>query len=217
MGARGSRAIGSGAIWHVLSRVLLMVAALLLISGGGASPARAQGLGLPDSAILVVDPNRLFQQSAFGKRVIANIEAESEALAEENRRIEGELAAEEKTLTEARPGMAPEAFREKADAFDAKVRQFRSEQEAKAVALGQKRDTAERRFLSVARPVLEELMVDANALVMLDTRAVLLSTGVVDVTEEAARRIDLAIGDGRALDARSPEPAPQEQAPAPQE
>ncbi|UYV39389.1 OmpH family outer membrane protein [Rhodobacteraceae bacterium D3-12] len=190
-----------------------MIAASLMMGGGVAAPVMAQGLGLPESAILVIDPNRLFQNSAFGKRVIASIEAEGEALAEENRRIEGELAKEEKALTDARPGMAPDAFRQKADAFDAKVRQVRNEQEAKAVALAQSRDTAERRFLSVARPVLEELMVEAQASVLLDTRAVLLSTGVVDVTEEAARRIDVAIGDGRALDQTAPEPAPTDPAP----
>lgn len=202
-----------------LRRGLAVMASSALLVSAVPMPIAAQGLGLPESAILVIDPNRLFLQSAFGKRVIADIEQEGDTLAEENRRIEGELAEEEKALTEARKGMAPDEFRKQADAFDAKVRQIRSEQEAKAVALVQKRETAERQFLSVARPVLEELMLEARASVMLDTRAVLLSTGVVDVTSEAVRRLDEMIGDGKNLGATPPEqtPAPTEQTPAPQE
>lgn len=168
--------------------------------------ARAQEFGLPDSSIIVIDANRLFSESAFGNRVKSDLEAESAALAAENRRIEAELAAEEKALTEERADMDADVFREKADAFDAKVQRIRSEQEAKAVALAGESDTAQRRFLAAARPVLEELMSDSGALVLLDSRSVILNAGAVDMTSEAVRRIDLAIGDGAGLVPREPGP-----------
>ena len=195
-------------------RRLGWAAALTLAGLGPVRPVAAQELGVPNSVILVIDPGRLFAQSKFGQRVGDTIETRGNALAEENRRIEAELAAEEKKLTEERPGMTPEAFRKKADAFDDKVRKTRSAQEAKANALAQESDAAERRFLGVARPVLEELRVESSASVLLDIRAVLLSTGTIDVTDAAVRRIDEAIGDGSALDPPVPDPAPE---PVPEE
>jgi Skp family chaperone for outer membrane proteins len=189
----------------VIGRVALalMLLGLMMVPQGD-----AQELGVPDSAILVIDPSRLFAQSRFGQRIASEIEAQSIALSEENRRIEAELTAEEKALTDERPDMEPEAFRDKADAFDAKVRNVRREQDAKVAALTKEGETAEWRFLGVARPVLEELMVESGASVLFDTRAVLLSAGAVDVTDEAVRRIDQVIGDGGDLELPSPGPEP---------
>ena len=189
-----ARGLGIGfAPW----RQCILVAVLVL--SGWALPASAQDLGVPDSNILVIDPGRLFAQSEFGKRVGAEIDARGTALAEENRRIEAELTAEEKALTEERPTLSPELFREKADAFDEKVRKTRSEQEEKANALARDGNALEQRFLRVARPVLEELMVETGASLLLDTRAVLLSAEQIDVTDEAVRRINAVIGDGSSI------------------
>jgi Skp family chaperone for outer membrane proteins len=197
--------------------MLKRIAAAVLVALA-AAPVSGQGLGLPDSAVLVVDPNRLFSETAFGQRVAAEVETEGTALAGENRRIEAELTSEEKALTEQRSRMTPEAFRAAADAFDGKVQRIRAEQETKARKLAEESDNAQRRFLGVARPVLETLMVESGAAVLLDTRAVLLSAGTVDVTDEAVRRIDQAIGDGSDLGVRppvaptAPEPAAQDPA-----
>ncbi|WP_322865780.1 OmpH family outer membrane protein [Aquicoccus sp. G2-2] len=148
----------------------------------------------------MIDLNRLYRETLFGQRVSAELEDESKALAAENRKIEAELSAEEKALTKERPGMKPEDFRAKADAFDTKVRRIRSEQDKKVTALSSESDSAEQRFLNVARPVLETLMRDAGATVLLDTRAVLLSVDDADITSEAVVRIDRAIGDGAKLE-----------------
>ena len=188
---------------HPIGRGRRIIPAALAFFMAAVAPvaAPAQDLGLAESAILVVDPNRLFVETAFGKRVEAEIEAESADLAAENRRIEAELADEERALTAERPGMDPLTFRAKADAFDAKVTRIRSEQEQKAIALATQRDEAQRRFLAVARPVLEELMVESRAVVLLDTRAVLISTRAIDVTDAAVLRIDQAIGTGDGIEA----------------
>ena len=148
--------------------------------------------------VLVVELDRLFAESAFGKRVTAEIEAEGAALATENRRIEAELTEEERALTEQRPTLSPEEFRALADAFDEKVQNIRREQDAKVRAFGQRGDEERRAFLAAAQPVLQALMVEANAAIMVDHRAVFLAAPSVDVTDEAITRIDAEIGDGSA-------------------
>ena len=158
---------------------------------------QAQQLGLPRSAILTIEADRLFSQSAFGKRTANEIEAESAVLAAENRRIEAELMAEEQDLTARRAQMEPDAFRALADAFDEKVQSIRRSRDAKTRALSQRAEKAQVEFLRAARPVLEALMRETGAGVILERTSVFLSANATDITDLAITRIDAAIGDGK--------------------
>lgn len=186
-----------------MRRVAVAGAFVAALIGLAAPAARAQqGLGglfsdpVAASPVLVVELERLFAESAFGLRIAAEIEEEGSQLAAENRRIEAELIAEERQITEQRPGLTPEAFRALADAFDEKVQTFRREQDAKVRAIGQRNEEGQRAFLTAAQPVLQDLMTEAGATVLLDRRVVFLSAPAVDVTDAAIERIDAAIGDG---------------------
>ncbi len=175
---------------------LALAVLVALVSGLAATRAQAQQLGLPQSAVLTLASDRLFAESAFGQRIAREIEAESAVLAAENRRIEAELTAEEKELTERRKEMEPDAFRALADAFDVKVQATRVAQDAKAHALNQIGETAQGQFLLAARPVLEALMRETGAGVILERSNVVLSANAIDITDLAIERIDAAIGDG---------------------
>lgn len=184
-------------------RGLILALALALVAPAGA--VRAQNLGgaldpgVVQSPILVVEFDRIFAESAFGRRVSAELEAEGAEIAAENRRIEAELTEEERRLTEQRSAMAPEDFRALATAFDEKVQTLRQQQDAKARSLNQRNDEARRRFLGVAQPVMEQLMRDSEAAVILERRTVFLAADTIDVTDDAIRLIDASIGDGSAL------------------
>lgn len=151
------------------------------------------------SPVLTIDADLLFSESRFGQRLTADIQAQSEELAAENRRIASELEAEERSLTERRAEMTPEAFRAEAEAFDARVQRIRQEQDAKERALGAQVQAAEEAFLTAVRPVLGQLMVERGAAVILDRRTVVLSVGAVDITEPAVDRIDAEMGEGVSL------------------
>jgi Skp family chaperone for outer membrane proteins len=173
--------------------------AMLFLAALFAGPTLAQQLGLPQGAILTISTDRTFAESRFGQRVAADVEAQSAVLAAENRRIESELIAEEKDLTERRPDMEAAAFRTLADAFDQKVQTTRVTQESKARALNQIADMARAEFLRVARPILEDLMRESGAGVILERSNVFLSANATDITDLAIERIDAAIGDGSGL------------------
>jgi Skp family chaperone for outer membrane proteins len=179
-----------------LIRTVLISATLAAGLGCGAAAVQAQQLGMPKSAILTIATDRLFTDSAFGQRVAREVEVESAVLAAENRRIEAELTAEEKDLTRRRPDMEPEAFRALADAFDEKVQANRDTQDAKARMLNQIGETARVEFLQVARPMLEALMRESGAGVILERSSVFLSANTTDITNLAIDRIDGVIGDG---------------------
>ncbi|MCR8547307.1 OmpH family outer membrane protein [Salipiger sp. P9] len=177
----------------------LKICALALGLGLAGSVATAQDAvrpGVVQSAILTVEFDRLFAESAYGRRVAATLEEEGAAIAAENRRLEAELTAEEKALTEKRATLSPSEFRALASAFDEKVQALRREQDAKARALGNLSEDRRRQFVTVVEPVLARLMREAGAAVILDKRTVFLAAGVIDITDTAIARIDAEIGDG---------------------
>lgn len=161
--------------------------------------AGVAGAQTVQSQVLIVDSEKLFSGSAYGRRIEAEIATESAALEAENRRIEAELEAEEKALTATRSTTVSDVFRPMAEAFDAKVTQIRTEQANKARVLQQRSDQARRRFLGQVGDVLETIMQDAGAAVILEQRSVFFSARAVDVTAEAVARLDAAIGDGSGL------------------
>ncbi|WP_432256168.1 OmpH family outer membrane protein [Limimaricola sp. AA108-03] len=190
------------------------VLGLMLALGGPALAQRVADPAAPAPAqtpaaaggIVVLDTDRLFSESLFGRRLSADLQAQTEALVEENRRIEAELTAEEQDLTRRRPSMTPEAFRAEAEAFDARVQEIRRERDAKERALQQEAASGREIFLAAAGPALGQVMLERGASIILDRRAVFLSTSAVDVTDAALAAVDAAIGNGATLSA-DPEPA----------
>ncbi|MFT4960869.1 MAG: Skp family chaperone for outer membrane protein [Paracoccaceae bacterium] len=189
----GWRSIGNQLLRLLFCMALLLVPVAL----------QAQQLGMSQAPILTIEPDRLFNDSDFGKRVIRQLEAESAVLVAENRRIEGELTAEEKALTERRAQMEPAVFRALADAFDIKVQETRRIQDAKTLALGQLRDSNRRIFLQTARPILEALLRESGAGVILDRDTIFLSANATDITDLAIVRINSILGDGALADDNS--------------
>lgn len=183
-------------------RAWIVVALTLL-----ASPLQAQSdQGTPpSSAILTIDQERLFNGSEWGKRATARLADESAKLAAENRALEAQLVAEEKELTDARPDMAPEAFRKAADAFDARVVEMRRTQDAKGRAIARITDAERQKFYAAALPVMGEVLRRKGAVVVLDSRAIFVSAESIDVTDEMIRAIDEALGAGE----DAPDPAPE--------
>lgn len=190
-------------------------AVLFLLSGG---PIVAQEVapdlptGIVQSPVLTIDPDRLFAETVFGQRVTSDINGDAAALDVENQRIQEQLTAEERSLTERRPTMAVEDFRIEADAFDQKVQTIREEQDAKERALQAAVTEGRNRFLAAATPILAQLMIDSGAAVILDRRSVFLGVGAVDITDAAIAAIDAALGDGTTVptntDATGTDPAP---------
>ncbi len=168
-----------------------LLAVWLAVAGG---EALAQSPGLPQvelpPPVLTIDADRLLAESALGQTLAAEVDEAARRLAEENRRIEADLLAEERELTERRGMMSPDEFRPLADAFDDKVQRLRAEQDEKERALADLREDGRQRFFRQAVPILSEILREQGALVLLDRRDVFLSADAVDITDLAIARID---------------------------
>ena len=155
-----------------------------------AHPAAAQQ---QIGSVAVVDQERLFRESAFGRQLLSEIDARGDVLAAENREIEANLTEEERELTEARATLDQAEFRERARAFDEKVRRLRGEQDAKARALANRQEEARTEFVRGVSPILSDMMSELNVDVLLDRRTVLTARSGVDITDRAVARIDAAL------------------------
>ncbi|ARE38298.1 Outer membrane protein H precursor [Rhodovulum sp. P5] len=191
---------------------LLVRIALLICLTLTALPAAAQDVAVPlRSPILTIERERLFAESRTGQAILKALEVDTAKLAAENRRIEAELTDEERSLTEQRPTLPADEFRALAEAFDAKVVAIRREQDAKARALTQRRESDQQDFFRKAMPIVAELVRARQAVVVLERGAVLLSAEQVDITDAAIALIDARLagvdqGEGATEDEGAPMP-----------
>ena len=181
-----------------MRRSLALAGLLLALLSAVAVPLAAQPTGVERSDILLLDPERVLNDTVYGQRLLADIQTERDELVAHNRRVEAELEAEEKSLTERRPNLSPEEFRDLADAFDQKVQQLRQDSERMSRDLERQRELIPLQFMRVIEPVLAGILNDSGGVVIMDVRAVLLRSGVADITELAIERVNEQIGEGPA-------------------
>ena len=194
-------------------------AALLAVSLAAsltlAAPAgRAQDAPAPALHIAVISQDQLFIGSAFGKALQARADAALSELQAENQRLDAALELEERALTARRAALGLEAFRPLALAFDEKVKGIRTAQDNKSRELARLAEEGRQRFYQTARPVLEDLMRETGAAILLDRSTVLLAQDALDLTDRAIARIDAVLGDGSTPAPNSPAP-PSPAAPDP--
>jgi Skp family chaperone for outer membrane proteins len=156
--------------------------------------------------VLLLDQERLFSGSRFGQRVLAELDAKTKELQTENRKLEADLEAEEKALTERRASLPPEEFRKLADAFDAKVKGIRAARDAKSTDLTAQREAARKTFIETAVPILGQILRERGASAIIDRSAVVLSFDRIDITDLAIARVDVLLSPGAA--GVSPPPRP---------
>ena len=156
-------------------------------------------LAAPATPIVTLDREKLFSGTMFGKSVTAAIEAEAAVLSAENRKIDTDLEAEERSLTDRRAGMSPEDFRVLADTFDQKVTVLRAAQDEKSRSLAKLRDDERKRFFEASIAILGQLMREIGAFAILSNDAVILSFDRIDITDEAIARMDQVLGDGSSV------------------
>lgn len=177
-----------------LRRVVLCLALSLSLTG----TVQAQDAATPPDAlpILTLNTERLYEQSRYAQQIRAGLDADTAALNAENDRIVADLTEEERSLTQRRPTLTPDAFRREAQEFDVRVQAIRRARDAKELALQQAQVTARSDFFAAAQRVIGTLMLERGAVVVLDERSVYLSLSAGDITDAAIARVDAALLDG---------------------
>ncbi|NSX55378.1 OmpH family outer membrane protein [Sulfitobacter sp. 1151] len=147
---------------------------------------------LPSSDVLVINRQRLFEESAYGRAILFTLNQRAGEIRAENQRLIQDLEAEERDLALKRSTLPQDEFQTLAEAFDEKVQKIRRD-----------RDTQERRFDLIVEqtrvdftnktaPILEKILLESGASIILyqteDSNFMALPK--VDVTAIAIQRID---------------------------
>lgn len=142
--------------------------------------------------IVVIDRDRLLNETRQGALLLAKLDQEAQDLAAENSRIRNELTAEERELTDRRAELSPEEFRDLANAFDVRVQKIRAEADEKERLLSRATEEARHRF---SLDVISDIARERGAFVVLNLRDVVLFADSVNITDEAIRRINQMAGE----------------------
>lgn len=140
--------------------------------------------------VATLNQDRLFLESMFGKNFSEQFQNNTNTLAEENRRIENELADEEIELTLKRKRLPNTEFRKLADVFNKKVETIRRERAQKLNYLNSSRIQAQRIFFANATPIIIELMQERGIQFILNDQAIFMAANAGDITDSAIERID---------------------------
>lgn len=189
-----------------------------ILAAAALHPASSFAQSTQPSPVLTLDQDRLYVQSLFGQRVQQDLQDQSKALSDQNRKIEAALEEEEGRLTVERSEMDPGAFAELAKDFDERVTGIRRAQAAKSENIRKISDAERARFFEAAFPVLLQLVEETGAVAILSNTAVIFSVRQIDITDEAIARVDAAIGAAPLPEESGPLPLPRpEQSPSQEE
>lgn len=158
-----------------------------------ALPVAAQE-GAPQ--ILIIDSDRIFFETLYGRRISDDMAALVAQLQTENEQIAATLREEERSLTVRRPAMTPEAFRAEADAFDAKAQEVRGTRDAKNVDLQNAAAEERAKFEDRVQGVIGNIMIERGAVLVMEQRSVVMSVRAANITDDVIVRVDAELGDG---------------------
>lgn len=198
---------------------LCLPGAVLTQQASGPSDDQAAPV-LPHAPVVTLDRDRLYAESDLGKAAEARFEQESAALVAENRRLEAALEQEERSLTERRATLPADEFRKLATEFDTRVEDLRKAQDAKSRALTKRREEGRQAFFEAAVPVLGRLMVDLNAVAIIERSAIILTFDQFDITNLAIERLNAettpeSLPDLPPVEGATPDSQPTEDVPPP--
>jgi len=166
---------------------LAILAAVLLACPGRAT---AQPALPPAPVFLIINQEQLLTGSERGKALLAEESAARERLRGEARATDAAFEAEEQALTELRSTLDADAFRAKAEDFDARVVAARRDQDSRSAALVQEFDGKRRQFYASVAPILVQLMERYGALAIFDETSVLIADQSLLITAAVIEEID---------------------------
>lgn len=147
--------------------------------------------------VLVIDPERVYGESARGIAIRQELDAAAAAVQAENDRIVRDLIAEEQDLAARRPDMDPAVFRAEAEAFDQKAQDIRRARDAKERDLTREANEARAKFFDELRPIVGQLLIDRGGVAVLDSRSVYLVLRSADVTLDVIEVLNAMDAEGQ--------------------
>ena len=165
----------------MFKKISLAIIAALFLSV--ASPAIA-------AEALILDIGKVFANSKAGQSLIGQIKTRAEALQATRDKAQKELEGDAKKIDEQKTLLTQEALRAKAD--DLRLKEIAKNQELQQELrkLEASQLTARNEILKALQPILKDVMAEKKASMIMEKRAVLISSPDIDVTDIVVKRLD---------------------------
>ena len=152
--------------------------------------AFAQPVIAQSSGILVVDLERAYQISKFGKALRDTFNIENKSFNQENSIILNDLKEEEIQLTEDRAILSPEDFSVAAKAFDKKVQKIRKIRLDQIKVVEENFKLLKPFFFRRMDQFFDVIMKEFDATAILEKKSVVRSNKAIDITDLLVERVD---------------------------
>ncbi len=186
-------------VLHPVFAATALAAALVLSLTGSpsvlgqahAAPAPApQQANVPAPKILVIDRQALLQRSKVGQDIERQVQNLTKS-AEAELKGEGEsLRKERQTLDQQVAILAPDVRQQKLKAFDAKAGAFQKKVQTRQIQIKYGVALAQRQVENAAGPIVQALMQERGANLLIDRQAIVFGAPGLDVTQAAIQRLD---------------------------
>ena len=159
-------------------------------------PALAQGKpapapqGAPMPKILVIDRQALLRQSKVGQSIALQVQAMTKAAETELKGENESLRREGAALQQQVAILAPDVKAQKIRAFEAKQASFQQKVQLRQNQIRYGVAMAQRQVEAVAGPIVQGLMMERGANLMIDRQAIVIGAPGLDVTPVAIQRLD---------------------------
>lgn len=174
----------------------LAASAALMLGTATALPtvALAQAAA-PQSAIIIVDMDRVGAESAAGKSGASQLKTKADSVQARAKALADQLRGEEETLVKARQAnsMAPEAFQAKVKDLQTKQNNARTELGNREQEFTRSQTYVRQQIFNAVGPIIQTVMRERGAQVVLARDAALAVNPALDVTAEVIRRLDAAL------------------------
>jgi len=182
---------------HFANRLAQLAAGISLIASlglAGAPPALAQPAAATKAApapkILVIDRAAILRNSKVGKDIVRQVSAFTQSAEHDFKGESDELRQEGQQLQQQVAILAPDVKAKKIQAFEAKQQAFQQKVEDRQGKIQGGVLKARQQVEQALGPILQGIMTERGANLLLDRNAVVLGTVDVDITNAAIQRLD---------------------------
>jgi len=153
-------------------------------------PGGAPSGGTPAPVILVIDRNAILRASKVGQSIVQQVNAYTQAAEKEFKGTAASLRSQQSQLQQQVAILAPDVKAKKIKAFEGQQQAFQQKVQMRQAQIQGGVAQARQQVEAALGPILQQLMAERHANLLLDRQAIVLGTVNVDITGAAVQRLD---------------------------
>jgi Skp family chaperone for outer membrane proteins len=154
------------------------------------APKAAPSGATPAPVILVIDRNAILRVSKVGQNIVQQVNAYTQAAEKEFKGTAASLRSQQSQLQQQVAILAPDVKAKKIKAFEGQQQAFQQKVQMRQAQIQGGVAQARQQVEAALGPILQQLMAERHANLLLDRQAIVLGTVNVDITGAAVQRLD---------------------------